>query len=75
VGTPPRLPKFTGRSEELNWLDVILMGDGPVALNEAAGTRATQIGRVAVHGMGGVGKSALAAEYAFRCRDLYAGVW
>ena len=67
VGVPPRLPNFTGRGAELDRLDAILMGDRAAP--------ETRIGRVAVHGLGGVGKSALAVEYAFRCRDLYAGVW
>jgi tetratricopeptide (TPR) repeat protein len=75
VGVPSRLPYFIGRSEELDWLDAMLVGGQPEAATRAAGTPVARIGRVAVHGMGGVGKSALAVEYAFRCRDLYAGVW
>src|SRR5215813_2293920 len=70
VGVPPRIPNFTGRSEELDRLDVILMNNRPAAVTRTAGAAVTQIGRVAVHGMGGVGKSALAGEYAFCFRDL-----
>jgi len=75
VGVPPRLPNFTGRSQELDRLDAILIGDRPKALTRDAGASVARIGRVAVHGMGGVGKSALVVEYAFRCRDFYAGIW
>jgi tetratricopeptide (TPR) repeat protein len=74
VGVPPRVANFTGRDAELDRLDAILTG-GPAPTALAAETRATRIGRVVVHGMGGVGKTALAVEYAFRYRDLYAGVW
>jgi hypothetical protein len=74
VGVPARITNFTGRDAELDRLDAILIG-GLAPIAPAAETRATQIGRVVVHGMGGVGKTTLAVQYAFRYRDLYAGVW
>ena len=68
VGAPPRIASFTGRVAEFDRLDAILIGgDKPAAI--------TQLGRAAVQGLGGVGKTALAVEYAHRYRNLYAGVW
>ena len=67
VGVPPRIAGFTGRADELDRLDAILTQDKPAAV--------TQISRAAVQGMGGVGKTALAVEYAHRFRNLYDGVW
>jgi tetratricopeptide (TPR) repeat protein len=70
VGAPPRIANFTGREAELYRLDSILMGgDKPAAITQAT------IGRAAVAGMGGVGKTSLAVEYAHRYRQFYAGVW
>jgi tetratricopeptide (TPR) repeat protein len=65
---PPRIASFTGRAEQLDKLDAILMQDKPAAVTQAS------VGRVAVQGMGGVGKTSLAIEYAHRFRGLYAGV-
>jgi tetratricopeptide (TPR) repeat protein len=71
VEVPPRIATFTGRAHELDSLDDILVGE-----RKAAVTPPTDgIGRAALHGMGGVGKTSLAIEYAHRFRDLYAGVW
>ena len=67
VGVPPRIAGFTGRTEALDRLDAILTHDKPAAV--------TQVGRAAVQGMGGVGKTSLAVEYAHRFRKLYDGVW
>src|SRR5262249_31783064 len=69
IGVPPRIASFTGRAEELDRLDAILMQDKPAAVTQAS------VGRVAVQGMGGVGKTSLAVEYAHRYRSLYAGVY
>jgi NB-ARC domain len=68
IGVPPRIASFTGRADELDRLDAILMQDKPAAVTQAS------VGRVAVQGMGGVGKTSLAIEYAHRFRGLYAGV-
>jgi hypothetical protein len=68
IGVPPRIASFTGRADALDRLDAILMRDKPAAVTHAT------VGRVAVQGMGGVGKTALAIEYAHRFRGLYAGV-
>src|SRR6516225_7004390 len=68
IGVPPRIASFTGRSGELDRLDAILMRDKPAAVTQAS------VGRAAVQGMGGVGKTSLAVEYAHRYRSLYAGV-
>src|SRR5262249_2644732 len=69
IGVPPRIASFTGRSDELDRLDAILRRDKPAAVTHAS------VGRAAVQGMGGVGKTSLAIEYAHRFRGLYAGVW
>jgi hypothetical protein len=68
IGVPPRIASFTGRVDELDRLDAILMQDKPAAVTQAS------VGRAVVQGMGGVGKTALAVEYAYRFRGLYAGV-
>jgi tetratricopeptide (TPR) repeat protein len=68
IGVPPRIASFTGRADELDRLDAILMRDKPAAVTQAS------VGRAAVQGMGGVGKTSLAVEYAHRFRGLYAGV-
>ena len=68
IGVPLRIASFTGRADELDRLDVILMQDKPVAVTQAS------VGRAAVQGIGGVGKTSLAIEYAHRYRNLYAGV-
>jgi hypothetical protein len=49
VGVPPRISGFTGRVDELDRLDAILTQDRRAAV--------TQVGRAAVQGMGGVGKT------------------
>jgi DNA-binding SARP family transcriptional activator/Flp pilus assembly protein TadD len=54
------IPSFTGRETELALLDTALW---------------ERPGQAAIHGLGGVGKSALAREYARRNRDRYAAVW
>ena len=68
IGVPPRIASFTGRADELDRLDAVLMQDKPAAVTQAS------VGRAAVQGMGGVGKTSLAIEYAHRFRGLYAGV-
>ncbi len=54
------VPSFSGREEELEAIAAALTGEGSVC---------------AVHGLGGVGKSSIAREYAWRNRDRYAVVW
>jgi Effector-associated domain 2 len=58
AGVPPRIRLFTGRDDELQNLRVALTQNGTAAI-------------CAVHGLGGVGKTTLATEYAHRYRDLY----
>ncbi|HEY6619403.1 MAG TPA: tetratricopeptide repeat protein [Steroidobacteraceae bacterium] len=56
---PPRDAKFTGRDDHLAAIHGHFAGGEHIAL----------------HGLGGTGKSALAAEYAYRFANEYAGVW
>ncbi len=69
-GVPPRVRTFIGRQDELHSLDGILAASGrPAAVIQ------TGVGMAALRGLGGVGKTSVAIEYAYRYRPLYAGVW
>jgi tetratricopeptide (TPR) repeat protein len=59
---PPRNRNFTGRLDLLARMRSRLAGGGPSPA-------------VALHGMGGVGKTQLAAEYARRHQDDYRNAW
>jgi tetratricopeptide (TPR) repeat protein len=63
----PASPTFTGRDAELAELREMLISGGEAAV--------TQQGSRAVHGLGGIGKSALVLQYAHRFRDEYSVVW
>jgi tetratricopeptide (TPR) repeat protein len=54
------VPSFSGREEELAAVSAALANDGSIAM---------------IHGLGGIGKSSVAREYAWRHRDDYAVVW
>ncbi|HLM55911.1 MAG TPA: FxSxx-COOH system tetratricopeptide repeat protein [Pyrinomonadaceae bacterium] len=58
-----RNPNFTGREDLLAALSHALSSGRPAALTQA------------IHGLGGVGKTQLAAEYAYRNSHLYELVW
>ncbi len=58
-------PSFTGREADLAKLDAALRSGGAAAVTQP----------VAAHGLGGIGKSVLAREYAHRNQESYAGVW
>lgn len=60
---PPRNPSFTGRDQLLRDLRTALTSGGPAALTQA------------ISGLGGVGKTQLAAEYAHRYASQYDVVW
>ena len=62
------VPGFTGREPELAALKAALWKAGAAALTGSK--HAT-----ALSGLGGVGKSVLAREYAWRERESYRGVW
>ncbi len=53
-------PSFTGREDELSAIEHALWNQGKIAV---------------VHGLGGIGKSAIAREYARRNRDRYSVIW
>lgn len=59
---PPRNPNFTGRSDDLERLERGMTAGSRVIVHS-------------LHGMGGVGKSQLATEYAHRKADRYDLVW
>ncbi|MDQ3805338.1 MAG: FxSxx-COOH system tetratricopeptide repeat protein [Acidobacteriota bacterium] len=58
-----RNPHFTGREDFLSALERALASGRPAALTQA------------LHGLGGVGKTQLATEYAYRNSHLYKIVW
>jgi hypothetical protein len=62
---PPRNPDFAGRAALLEELHATLAGGGQAAVVQAA----------TVHGLGGVGKTQLALEYAHRYAVDYDVIW
>ena len=64
-GVPPRNPNFTGREDLLRQLHERLMEPGAM----------TAVLPQTLHGLGGVGKSQLAVEYAYRHRADFDVIW
>lgn len=63
-GVPPRNPVFTGREDLLRELDERLKPGATAAVLPET-----------IHGLGGVGKSLLAIEYAYRFRTKFELIW
>ncbi|MEU4689724.1 FxSxx-COOH system tetratricopeptide repeat protein [Actinoplanes sp. NPDC023714] len=64
---PARNANFTGREDDLREMRARMRGGRPAAQSGPA--------LVALHGMGGVGKTQLALEYAHRYRNAYDVIW
>ena len=64
-----QVPNFTGRVKDLEKLQTQLFS------YSETGVDVTPVTETALAGMGGVGKSTLAQEYAWRYRAHYQGVW
>jgi tetratricopeptide (TPR) repeat protein/nucleoside phosphorylase len=63
-----RNPHFTGRDDLLDWLHQHLT---PTGQSDSATTRRAALAQpLAIKGLGGVGKTQIAVEYAYRSRDL-----
>lgn len=56
----PQDKRFLGRDDDLKKLHALLQADAAIGVG-------------AVTGMGGIGKTQLAVEYAYRCREAYPG--
>ena len=65
---PLRNPRFTGREDDLRELRAALRGGGGTVVISGAQP-------VALHGMGGIGKTQVATEYVHRFRAAYDVVW
>jgi MinD-like ATPase involved in chromosome partitioning or flagellar assembly/tetratricopeptide (TPR) repeat protein len=65
---PLRNPRFTGREDDLRGLRAQLRGGGGTVVISGAQP-------VALHGMGGIGKTQVATEYVYRFRSAYDVVW
>jgi tetratricopeptide (TPR) repeat protein len=66
---------FTGREAELTAIDTALWQKGGRAVLVSEGAAGQGLDPAAAHRLGGVGKSVIAREYAWRNRERYAGVW
>jgi hypothetical protein len=70
------VPGFTARGDALAALEAALWRKGGrAAITDTTDTRANSSAAAAVRGMGGVGKSVLAQQYAWDSRERYQGVW
>jgi hypothetical protein len=60
-GVPTRIPHFVGRTEELTRLHTILVSGEQAAGTQAISSDVTRLRRCALYGLGGAGKTVLAA--------------
>ncbi|MBN1174189.1 MAG: hypothetical protein JXA67_18605 [Micromonosporaceae bacterium] len=72
---PPRNPNFTGREELLDRLHATLPEQRSSVLPQTPPEQRSSVLPQTLHGFGGVGKTQLATEYAYRFRNHYDLVW